>query len=353
MFESTRRVGISSTTDIIRPTVTAQTRADVLHIGYPKAASTFIVRFLESHPDVTVDQFNLEVLLQSRQGAIVLNEKPDPYKVHVSKDENIAEAVCMVGEANSWQKYLYVPGAWDQVKNDVVIEAGEAATRLHKVHPDAKVLMVIREQVDWLQSVYKYVMSQLPWNHRSFADYCTTPSGIALLQAGHFDQTINAYLDLFGSDRIRVLRFEDIISAPKRFTAELCGFIGVSERPLPQRRENETHAQIARVQRFFPFIEQLPRGVKDTLKPHAMRLILARAEQSCRHGIPACCAGSSREQPTDRKADRPVVKIRVIAHRLLIDDSLSASVGVSQCWSSGRRWSGSPKVHRSSFSCRS
>ena len=273
VFKSAERVSISSTTDTIRPAVTAQTRADVLHIGYPKAASTFIVQFLESHPEVTVDQFNLSDLLQPSQGAIVVSEKPFPNKVHVSKDENIAEAVCVVGEANNWQKHLYVPGAWDQVKNDVVIDAGEAASRLHKVHPDAKVLIVIREQIDWLQSVYKYVISQLPWNHRSFADYCTTPSGIALLQAGHFDQTIRAYLDLFRSDRIRVLRFEDIVSAPKRFTAELCGFIGVSERPLPQRRENETHTQIARVQRFFPFIEQLPRGVKDMLKSPAMRLI--------------------------------------------------------------------------------
>jgi hypothetical protein len=116
-------------------------------------------------------------------------------------------------------------------------------------------------------------MSQLPRNRRSFADYCTTPSGIVLLQAGHFDQTIRAYTDAFGSDRVRVMRFEDIGGAPKRFAAELCEFIGVAERPLPQRRENETHAQIARIQRFFPLIEGLPRNVKNALKPHAMRLI--------------------------------------------------------------------------------
>jgi hypothetical protein len=55
--------------------------------------------------------------------------------------------------------------------------------------------------------------------------------------------------------------------------AKLCAFIGISERPLPHGRENETHAQITRIQRFLPFIEQLPRGVKDKLKPRAMRLI--------------------------------------------------------------------------------
>lgn len=93
------------------------------------------------------------------------------------------------------------------------------------------------------------------------------------LQAGHFDQTIRAYVDIFGSQRVCVLRFEDIINAPTRFAAELCAFIGVSERAIPQRRENETNAQLARIQRLFPVIERLPRRVKSALKPHAERLL--------------------------------------------------------------------------------
>ncbi len=249
------------------------TKADVLHIGYPKAASTFLVGFLQSHPQITVDQFQLSDLLQPNAGALSMRQKPCADKVHVSKDENVAESVCVVGDLKNWQRYLYTPDAWDRVKNDVIVDPAEAAARLHKVHPEAKVLIVIREQSDWMQSVYKFVMSQLPWNRRSFTDYCTTPSGVVLLQAGHFDQTIRAYIEIFGSNRIRVLRFEDIVGAPHRFSAQLFGFLGVSGRQIPPRRENETHAQIARIQRFFPFIERLPRGVKDALKPHAMRLI--------------------------------------------------------------------------------
>jgi Sulfotransferase family len=260
-------------TDLEQLAVTIQNRADVLHIGYPKAASTFIVRYLENHPGITVDQFKLSELLQRTDGRIAVSDKPCPNKIHVSKDENVAESICVVGEWNNWQRYLYVPGGWDNVKDDVIIDPQQAASRLHKVHSEAKVLIVIREQADWMQSVYKFVMSQLPWNRRSFSDYCTTPSGIVLLQAGHFDQTIRAYVDVFGAPRVHVLRFEEIARSPNRFAAELCNFLGVSQRPLPRRRENESHAQIARIQRVFPFIELLPRGVKDAIKPHAMRLI--------------------------------------------------------------------------------
>lgn len=247
--------------------------ADILHIGYPKAASTFVIRFLEAHPEVTVDQFNLSYLLDSAAESSPVVAKPCPNKVHISKDENVAKSICIVGELKNWQRNLYVPGGWDLVKDDVVVDPGEAARRMYKVHPHAKVLLLIREQADWLQSVYKYVMSQLPWNRRSFDDYCSTPSGVVLLRAGHFDQTIGAYIDVFGSRRVGVLRFEDIVAAPKRFAAELCAFIGVSELPLPDRRENESHAQIARIQRAFPIIEGVPRTVKSALKPLAASLL--------------------------------------------------------------------------------
>lgn len=255
--------------------MTKQTKADVIHIGYPKAASTFVGQFLKAHPEVTTDHNCVADLLLSRSLAdsSVITEKPCPNKIHVSRDESIAESVCVTGELKNWQRYVYVPGAWDRVKDDIVVDPAEAALRLHKVHPDAKVLLLIREQVDWLQSAYKFVMSQLPAAQRSFTDYCTTPSGVVFLKAGHFDQTIAAYIDVFGSDRVHVLRFEDIVSAPKRFAAELCAFIGISERPLPQRAENESHAQIARIQRFFPIIERLPRSVKTVLKRRAVRLL--------------------------------------------------------------------------------
>ncbi len=38
-----------------------------------------------------------------------------------------------------------------------------------------------------------------------------------MLEAGHFDQTIRAYIDIFGSDRVQVLRFENIVDAPEKF----------------------------------------------------------------------------------------------------------------------------------------
>jgi hypothetical protein len=258
--------------------VAPQVRADVLHIGYPKAASTFIHRYFDAHPEVTTDHNRLADLLlpEARDGSsVVLLDKPVAGKVHVSREESVAESVCIVGDQRVWARNLYIPGAWDNVKHDILVDAGETASRIHRAHPHAKVLILIREQADWLQSAYKYVMSQLPAAQRSFADYCMTPSGIVFLRAGHFDRTITAYADTFGGGRVCVLRFEDIAAAPQRFVAQLCAFVGIAERPLPQRRENDTNVQIARIQRLFPLVDRLPHGMKNRLKPIVARLLPA------------------------------------------------------------------------------
>lgn len=259
--------------DIVPSPVT--TNAHVLYIGYPKAASVFVGKYLENHPEVTIDHHQLALLLISRSPGDFSPDvgKPCHGKIHVSRDEGFAESLCVTGDLENWHRHKYVPGAWDRVKGDIHVDPGEASSRLHKAHPDSKVLIVIREQTDWLNSIYKYSINELPAADRSFADYCATPYGSVLLQAGYFDRTIRAYMDTFGSSRVCVLRYEDIIEAPERFVAKLCAFVGISERPLPRRRENDSHAQIARLLRLFPSIGRLPRKAKDAIKPHAARLL--------------------------------------------------------------------------------
>lgn len=256
--------------------MTARAGADVIYIGYPKAASTFVGLFLASHPEVTIERDLLTPLLHASSvtdasTTTAITEKPSANRIHVSIDEMVALSICAIGEAK-WKNYRLLPGAWNKVEDEIILDPVASAVRLQKIHSRARVLLLIREQADWLHSAYKHFVRHLPNSQRSFADFCSTPQGIAMLQAGHFDRTIGAYIDVFGNHCVHVLRFEDIVTAPKRFAAELCAFIGVSEQPIPQRRENESSAQVARMRRRFPIVDRLPNGLKAALRPYAARL---------------------------------------------------------------------------------
>lgn len=240
-------------------------KADFIYIGYPKAASTFVGRFLNQHPQVSTDRLLLYPLYAPSIAEVSLasSEKPDAGKVHISINEKVAESICVVGDQNAWDTYKFVPHALDKLKNDILIDPHEAARRLKFSYPSARVLMMIREQVDWLHSSYKFFMPRLPAKQRSFADFCATPRGIAYLEAGYFDRTIEAYAEAFGPDRIMVSRFEDINKAPQRFMSQLCAYLGISEQPLPNSRANEgSSAQVSRIRRSAPFIDQLPASIR-------------------------------------------------------------------------------------------
>src|SRR5215468_7418903 len=109
--------------DVAQCCSTAQTGADVLYIGYPKAASTFVGRFLERHPEVTADHDLLTPLLWGPADftAAAATQKRCPNKIYVSVDEMVALSICGITE-EKWKSCRLVPDAWDEVKDEIVLD---------------------------------------------------------------------------------------------------------------------------------------------------------------------------------------------------------------------------------------
>lgn len=103
------------------------------------------------------------------------------------------------------------------------------AERLHRVFPDGRVVLVIREQTRMIASCYKeYVRGG---GTCSFDRYIDPP------EAKHrpmfdpdffrYDRCVRQYYGLFGADRVKVLPFEWLRVDPVRYLRELTAFIGV------------------------------------------------------------------------------------------------------------------------------
>ncbi len=212
------------------------------------------------------DQQIAEVLYQPHFKTDLI-DKPNG-KVYISCDESVAESVCITGRPEIWGKYLYHPGCFNLVRHDLIIDPKEAARRMKKVHPNARVMMVIREQVDWFSSLHKATITSLPPRQRTFHDYWLTPQGIAMRTAGHHDRVIQAWMKLY--DDVLVIRYEKLMD-PLTSQA-VCRFLGVDHVPFAPRRVNESHAVVAKIHQRLPFLSRLPHGIKSALKPLAHRL---------------------------------------------------------------------------------
>ncbi len=237
-------------------------KADVLYIGYPRSGSTFLRAYFRTHPQLNYDDQQIAELLYQPNYKPELIDKPEG-KVYISCDESIVESVCITGRPHIWGKYLYRPGCFNLVRHDLILDPKEAAQRMKKVHPNAKILIIIREQVSWFSSLHKATISSLPPGQRTFHDYWITPQGIAMRFAGHHDRVLSAWLRVF--DDVLVLRYENLMNPTT--SRALCRWLNVDHIPFSPRRINESHTGVALLHRRLPFLSALPHGLKSALKP--------------------------------------------------------------------------------------
>ena len=113
----------------------------------------------------------------------------------------------------------------------------QCATRLHKLLPDAKILIIIRNQLDAIVSWYANhgaYLKQVPRNYWrryvSFDDwleYCFSFPKYSPLESYLYHKHLSLYRDLFGKENIHLLFFEDLIYKKKTFIESLSKILNV------------------------------------------------------------------------------------------------------------------------------
>lgn len=103
---------------------------------------------------------------------------------------------------------------------------GRTARRLHQVDEAARVVVVVRSQRTILRSIYHQYLQH--GGTRTLAGWLESddydPGQLA------YDVIVGTYVDLFGSERVKLLLYEDLVADATSFVADFCAFVGV---PLP------------------------------------------------------------------------------------------------------------------------
>ncbi|HVS62752.1 MAG TPA: sulfotransferase [Thermoanaerobaculia bacterium] len=203
----------------------------LVHVGVQRAASTFLqeqvfriapgIRYLGKHfddyPDWMIAWHYTDPGRFSEQHDRIeraVRERIDPTRLNVMSSEGF----CLLGGLAPLQ-----------------------ADRLARILPEAKILVVLRDPLERMLSLYRYAARKerwfqpfealIDWKEPPFVFYKRKP---IYLPDYYYDEIVGAYRRLFGEGRVCVLRYETMRHDPDAFWTSLSDFAGVSLRADPK-----------------------------------------------------------------------------------------------------------------------
>ena len=203
-------------------------KPDIFYIGYQRAASAFLRGFFTEHHQVYWDRKAFGYFANPQKVKVTSSElaEMESAKVYISMSEALCRSLIFT-DTKIWPEVAFRKIDWSCMADKIDINPLKIAERLKANFSEARVLMVIRNQVEWLRSNYLHFQGNLKPRKRRFEDFCETAEGMAVLRAGMYDITVGAYRSVFGVENVKVLIFERLRTDYQSFIKELCNFLNI------------------------------------------------------------------------------------------------------------------------------
>jgi Sulfotransferase domain len=199
--------------------VTSSLKIDFIGIGAPKCGTTWLFYALGQHPDICLSEPK-EPRYFSRADFC------NPCRSN--KDEPISVDGDDIKDLGSYAKH-YTHCVPNSIKGEFSTDYmynEEAPSRIHRYLPDVKLLVCIRNPVDW---AYSWYFAQRHYyketEHRTFEDQLKNDSGF--LDIGCYAKYLKHYLQYFPKNQIRIIQFEHIVERPERTVRDLFEFLTI------------------------------------------------------------------------------------------------------------------------------
>ena len=116
--------------------------------------------------------------------------------------------------------------------------SGYYASALYKMYPKAKIVIVIREQVSYLYSVYRHMVSRGEvysikkfmnrYQHHKELNMTNMP-GATIMHRLQYDKLVGEYINYFGRNNVLIILFEDLLEDFDLYIKDLYNFMGVRQ----------------------------------------------------------------------------------------------------------------------------
>lgn len=227
-----------------------------LYLGLQKSGSTFLRHYFFQHPEIHCSRhglfFQTDAADVSRRGAALVRsdyaerlagEPTMPCQIDMY--EGLAMGYVMHG-LEAWDAKVFLTPRPDLAVREAESAPEDLAHRIHAVLPEARILLTIRSQPDWLDSSYRWYLPLLPRARARFQDFLDTLEGRFALDAGHFDRTLELYERVFGAGQVLALPLELLARDEAACLARICAFLGVGLVPYAPGAKNRNEGPAVR-----------------------------------------------------------------------------------------------------------
>jgi hypothetical protein len=206
-----------------RPEPRATKKPNFFLVGAPKSGTTAMVQYLNSHPDVfmgikEMHFFGRDLHLRA------------PFYRHDLREYLSEFQGCngqrRIGEASVW--YLF---------------SAQAASEIRAFSPDARIIIMLREPVEMLYSLYhefrylgdehlpsfKQALRAEP-DRRAGHGICRRAcfaQGLLYRETAQYADQVKRYLDVFGRERVHVIIYDDLANHTSKVYRDTLQFLGV------------------------------------------------------------------------------------------------------------------------------
>ena len=212
----------------------------VVHIGFHKTATTWLQSEVFPHHAGLLpylkgpvwDDPYLRCVVADSDRRFDPQRAREAYESGLERLGNPAPGAVVVLSAERLSGHA-ASGGYDTVR---------IARRLHETLPEAKVLIVLRSQVDMIESEYRQLVGEGYRGRLSSLWLSDAWKRVQFdLEHYEYDTLVREYHRLFGPENVAVFTYELLIADRPRFLDRLAAFFGVAPFELDQVSAKEVH----------------------------------------------------------------------------------------------------------------
>jgi hypothetical protein len=253
-------------------------KANLFIVGAMKCGTTAWYQYLRSHPDIFMPDLKEPGYFATDVPNWRLVQSQEEYS-KLFEDSGTAR---VIGEAST-----------------VYLMSEKAANAIRDYNADAKILIFLRDQQDYLPSLHNENLVGFGEDITDFERAWrlsgrrpAVPQALDYAAMGRFHEQVSRYLDVFPAEQVRVVWFRDWVADPRSTYLGILKFLGLEDdgrTDFPRVNQGLSFrsprlinllyrppASVRRIARLFKRVTGLQSGTQEKLVERSVRLLSAR-----------------------------------------------------------------------------